>query len=137
MSNKTQQSMEEFKVFIRNHPSLVKEVRRGIYTWQEIYEDWYLLGEQNSVWDGYRETAVAVEQVSTAKKEEEQKDMIANVFESLKNIDVQSMQKHVSNLSQALGAISGVITQFQNTAPAEEKSNKVEKQPNPFDSRKD
>ncbi|MEH6944990.1 spore coat protein YlbD [Bacillus sp. JJ722] len=137
MSNKTQQSMEEFKVFIRNHPSLVKEVRRGIYTWQEIYEDWYLLGEQNTVWDGYRETAIAVEQVSTVKQEEEQKDMIANVFESLKNIDVQSMQKHVSNLSQALGAISGVISQFQNTAPTEEKESKVEKQPNPFDSRKD
>ena len=46
MSDK--RSMEEFKAFLKKHPSLVYEVRRGIYTWQEVYEDWYLLGEKIS-----------------------------------------------------------------------------------------
>ncbi len=127
--------MEEFKTFIRNHPSLVKEVRRGVYTWQEVYEDWYLLGEQNDVWDEYRDSNAVAEQAETSKKDEE-KDMVSAVFESLKNIDVQSMQKHVANLSQALGAISGVISQFQNSSSQEEPKKPI-KQTNPFDSRKD
>lgn len=137
MSNEQNQLLEEFKMFVRNHPSLVKEVRRGVYTWQEIYEDWYLLGESNQLWDDYRDDLATVEE-DLAKKTEsakEEKDVVATLFDSLKNVDVQSMQKHVSNLSQALGTISGVISQFQSTPAVEEKQ--VAKQQNPFSLRKD
>ena len=127
-------SMEAFKLFVRKHPSLVKEVRRGIYTWQEIYEDWYLLGEENPVWEGYRgEGIVTEERESKGNKEEMEK--AASLFESLKNMDVQAMQRHVSTLSNALGTISGVISQFQGSGTEEKKPEK--KQQNPFMDRKD
>lgn len=136
MSNKDDRSIEEFKVFVRNHPTLVKDVRRGIYTWQEVFEDWYLLGEEDKVWDEYREVDGAVVNPEVEKQQkEEEKDMLSSLFDSLKNVDVQSMQKHVSNLSQALGAISGVISQFQKTSPQPEKEQP--KQPNPFSLRRD
>ncbi|MFS0782427.1 YlbD family protein [Bacillus sp. 1P06AnD] len=133
-----QQSLNQFKLFIRNHPSLVKEVRRGLYTWQEVYEDWFLLGEDHEVWDGYEEIA-ASEAVSETKAEESQsekeKDSITAIFDSLKHVDVQSMQKHVANLSQALGAISGVISQFQKAPEPEEKTKAKTK--HPFSMRRD
>lgn len=136
MSNK-QHSIEEFKVFVRNHPSLVKEVRRGIYTWQEVFEDWYLLGEQNEIWDGYRDATANVHLTSdNEEQKEEEKAVMSSLFESLKNVDVQSMQKHVSNLSQALGTISGVISQFQST-PTPQQGNEGVKKESPLSLRKD
>lgn len=122
-------SLEEFKAFLRKHPSLVYEVRRGVYTWQEVYEDWYLLGEQDKLWESYRDAGAG--SVEQEKKNAEQEAASSSLFDALKSMDVQSMQKHVANLSQALGTISGVISQFQGssekdsaeTAPAKAKSN--------------
>ncbi len=48
-------SVEKFKEFVKQNPRVIKEVRDGNATWQELYEDWYLLGEEDSRWDSYRE----------------------------------------------------------------------------------
>lgn len=46
--------VKEFKEFVRNHPKIVKEVRNGNANWQDLFEDWYLLGEEDSTWDKYK-----------------------------------------------------------------------------------
>ena len=132
MSDK--RSLENFKSFIKKHPSLVLEVRRGVYTWQEVYEDWYLLGEQNEIWDNYREEGTTIQEDEVADKEG-----VASLFEVLKNMDVQSMQKHVANLSQALGTISGDISQFQGSSSSQSQENEASpvKKQNPFAMRRD
>ena len=129
-------SLEEFKAFLKKHPSLVYEVRRGIYTWQEVYEDWYLLGEQNKLWESYREAGAAIAEEDSKRLDNEGE---ASLFDVLKKMDVQSMQKHVANLSQALGTISGVISQFQgsSTEKVDEKAPTTRKQSNPFALRRD
>ncbi len=128
-------SMEAFKAFIKQHPALVKEVRRGVYSWQEVYEDWFLLGEEDSVWADFREGPLPPREKTEAEQKEE-KEGLTSLFEALKGMDVQSMQKHVSNLSQALGTISGVISQFQGSPKPEEKTG-ARQQPHPFAVRKD
>ena len=135
MSDK--RSMEEFKAFLKKHPSLVYEVRRGIYTWQEVYEDWYLLGEKNKLWESFREAGAAIAEEDDSQSLD--KEEVASLFDVLKKMDVQSMQKHVANLSQALGTISGVISQFQGspTEKADEKAPAARKQSNPFALRRD
>lgn len=121
MLSEQNHSLEKFKEFVRKHPSLVKEVRRGIYTWQEVYEDWYLLGENHEVWKSFRDHTGAIEDSEEEmKRKKEESAAVSSLFDSLKNVDVQSMQKHVSNLSQALGAISGVISQFQSSSQEKE-----------------
>ena len=134
MSDK--RSLEEFKAFLKKHPSLVYEVRRGIYTWQEVYEDWYLLGEQNKLWESYREAGAAIAEEDSKRLDNEGE---ASLFDVLKKMDVQSMQKHVANLSQALGTISGVISQFQGSSSEKEdaKAPAARKQSNPFALRRD
>ena len=130
-------SLEEFKAFLKKHPSLVYEVRRGIYTWQEVYEDWYLLGEQNKLWESYREAGAAIAEEEDSKRLDKEGE--ASLFDVLKKMDVQSMQKHVANLSQALGTISGVISQFQGSSSGKEdtKAPAAKKQSNPFALRRD
>ena len=44
-------SVIKFKEFVKNNPALIKEVRNGNSTWQEMYEDWFLLGEEDNRWE--------------------------------------------------------------------------------------
>ncbi|MDZ5711537.1 spore coat protein YlbD [Jeotgalibacillus haloalkalitolerans] len=39
------QRLDEFKVYLKKHPELVQKVRRQELTWQELYEEWLLLGD--------------------------------------------------------------------------------------------
>jgi outer membrane protein assembly factor BamD (BamD/ComL family) len=43
-------SVLKFKEFVKNNPKLIQEVRQEKATWQELYEDWYLLGEDDERW---------------------------------------------------------------------------------------
>ncbi len=44
-------SVIKFKEFVKNNPKLIQEVRKGKATWQELYEDWYVLGEEDKRWE--------------------------------------------------------------------------------------
>ena len=46
--------LEQFKDFVRRHPLLRDEVRNNRRTWQSIYEEWVLYGENDSIWEPYR-----------------------------------------------------------------------------------
>lgn len=46
-------SMEEFKVFVKKYPKLKYEVRDGKRSWQSIYEEWTLLGDDGS-WETFK-----------------------------------------------------------------------------------
>ena len=101
-------SVERFKEFVKQNPRIIKEVRDGNATWQELYEDWYLLGEEDSRWDSYREN-----KVNTQKTEEKKSDWMGSIMGTLKQMDANQMQGYITNLSQALSAVQGVISQFQ------------------------
>ena len=36
-------SVQQFKEFVNHHPKMVHEVRSGHKTWQQFYEEWYLV----------------------------------------------------------------------------------------------
>jgi hypothetical protein len=101
-------SVGKFKEFVKANPKIVQEVRSGKSTWQELYEDWYLLGEEDSRWDPYR-----TEQQGQTVSEGKKVDWIGNIMGSIKKMDPNEMQGYVQNLSQALSAVQGVISQFQ------------------------
>jgi hypothetical protein len=102
-------SVIKFKEFVRNHPNLIKEVREGKATWQELYEDWYLLGEEDSRWE-----SIGKKEMSNGEEEPKAKgDWMSTIMGTLQNMDPNQIQHYIGNLSQALGAIQGVISQFQ------------------------
>ncbi|MEH7118721.1 YlbD family protein [Neobacillus vireti] len=102
-------SVLKFKEFVKNNPNVIKEVRSGKATWQELYEDWYLLGEEDQRWQ-----SIGADKKSESKTEQESKnDWLSNIMGMVKKMDPNQMQGHINNLSQALGAIQGVISQFQ------------------------
>lgn len=116
MERKLHPSVAEFREFVKKNPAIVKEVRKGSATWQELYEDWYLLGENDQRWEPFK----TKEQKASEEKDDQASkgDWMSNVMGMVKKMDPNQLQYHINNLSQALGAIQGVISQFQGSNPA-------------------
>lgn len=134
MAKKLHPSVEKFKNFVKANPKLILEVRKGKSSWQELYEEWYLLGEEDSRWDSFRSEELA-ETKST--KEEKKNDWVTNVFSAVKKMDTNQVQQHLQSISQALAAIQGVIGQFQGSKSEPTVPPKNEAPRSPFSFRKD
>ncbi len=126
--------MLQFKEFVKNHPNIIKEVRNGKATWQELYEDWYLLGEEDQRWESQgTEDNASEPNLATDSKGE----WMSNVMGMVKKMDPSQMQNHINNISQALGAIQGVISQFQGGTNNTSIGPQQEGPKHPFSFRKD
>ncbi|GIN91490.1 hypothetical protein J6TS1_04430 [Siminovitchia terrae] len=127
-------SVEQFKAFVKEHPILIKLVRDDEYTWQELYEDWYLLGEDDPKWTQYKNGS----QTKTSHKKDDDKNWVQQLTGVFKKMDANQMQHHINNLSQAIGAIQGVLTQFQGNNQENTNTQPQNDAPrNPFSFRKD
>ena len=124
-------SVIKFKEFVKNNPALIKEVRNGNSTWQELYEDWFLLGEEDNRWE-----KLDAKTSSRVEPEEETKaDWMSIILGTVQKMDPDQIQHYINNLSQALGAIQGVISQFQGNK-SKPVQTKIEHK-HPFSFRKD
>ncbi|MDR7076409.1 hypothetical protein J2Y03_001412 [Neobacillus niacini] len=126
-------SVIKFKEFVKNNPALIKEVRNGNSTWQELYEDWYLLGEEDNRWNTIGVTTTSS---STEPEEEKKGDWVSTILGTVQKMDPNQIHHYINNLSQALGAIQGVISQFQGGQPKQGTRLKIEHK-HPFSFRKD
>lgn len=94
----SQQSIEKFRSFIRRHPKLRDEVLSGQKTWQEIYEDWVVLGENNERFTPYKHS---------------QREWVDQISHVVKNIDFQNVQKHIGQLDQTIQQLQKLLEHFQ------------------------
>ncbi|MFC4320301.1 YlbD family protein [Litchfieldia salsa] len=129
-------TIEEFKLFVKKHPGLIQEVRKGKKTWQEIYEDWYLLGENDDSWTKYNQNREESNEKETSKT-----DLMKKVLSSFKNVKMNDVQQQITNVGSAISTIQQVITQFQGGSNNGSDSIRSEKQAqtenHPFAFRKD
>ena len=86
-------SVLQFKEFVKNNPKIIQEVRKGKVTWQELYEDWYLLGEDDSRW----ETIGTVKESNNESNTESKGDWMSNIIGMVKNMDPNQMQNYINN----------------------------------------
>jgi hypothetical protein len=112
MAKQLHPKVKEFKEFVQRHPKLSSEVRKGTATWQDLFEEWYLLGEEDSRWDTYRNGAGK----EGKKVKKESTGFMDQIGGMLKNMDPNQMQDHINSLSQAIGAVQGVLSQFQSNS---------------------
>lgn len=102
-------SVEQFKQFVKKNPKIIREVRNGSTTWQELYEEWYLLGEDDMRWDGLKEK----KEENDSKKNDQLKDWLSKIKKIVNQMNPNDLQNYIANISEALGAIQGLISQFQ------------------------
>ncbi|MBB2480384.1 YlbD family protein [Bacillus sp. APMAM] len=141
-SKKLHPSVEKFKSFVKEHPGLIKEVRKGEHTWQELFEDWYLLGEDDPRWETHQsensEESNSKTKTNKKKTSNTEKGWMSQIGNVLQKMDPDQMDHHIHNISQAIAAIQGVLAQFQGTSSGgAQNQNTTPEVKNPFSFRKD
>ncbi len=112
--------LDEFKQFARKYPGLKYEVRSGKTTWQSIFEEWYLYGEEDSQWEKYKEipsetTASKETKASDEKSSHDSKsststmsgtEMMTQALQYIQKMDMNKVQ-------QTMGTVQKFIQLFQ------------------------
>lgn len=101
-------SKESFKVFVRQHPELVNYVNNNSMTWQKFYDMYDLYGENNTVWDKYFNKGLSTNYSKT--------DNIKELFNMVRNVDLDSVQKGISGMQKAIGLIQDLGIGKQTTS---------------------
>ena len=92
--------IEQFKSFVRTIPSIREEVVKGRYTWQQLYEFYVLYGEDDKMWDPYRQ--------------KNQID-ISGALDLIKNIDLNALEKSFEGIQKILDIVGGLVVKEEDT----------------------
>lgn len=95
--------MEEFRLFVSKHPLLRDEVRSNKMTWQNIYEEWVLYGEEDDSWKKYEKEEVKQE----TSNQETENDTVN--LDSIKSIMNYVQKINPDNLNKTLNTVQKVI----------------------------
>lgn len=100
-----EQRLQEFKSFLLKNPHVIQKVRRKESTWQELFEEWYLFGEDDKRWG------------KDAKDESESSSThwIKTIKNKLQSLDDDQIEQYVEQCKDALEMVSGLLSQFQSS----------------------
>ncbi len=93
---------DEFKLFVSKHPKLIKYVENNEATWQKFFEIYSLYGESDDAWNKY----LNLDNNSDIKNDVSISDLISMV----KKVDLDTIQKNITNISKAIGLVQSLIT---------------------------
>lgn len=103
--------IDEFRAFVLQHPKIKDEVASGNTTWQKMYEDWVILGENDSKWNNYLSND-SNQQVNNQNETNKPKantieellsgTSIKNVINYVKKIDPDSISKTLNTVQKVL-----------------------------------
>lgn len=96
-------SKETFKAFARSHPELATSVMKNNATWQKLYELYEIYGENSQVWDGYFSKTTSLSDKTTAFS-----SSFKDLFNTVKNVDLESVKKGVNNLQKTIGLLQDI-----------------------------
>ncbi len=91
--------MEEFKEFVSKHPKLKEEVTNKTYTWQNIYENWVILGENDPMWNKYKEEK---EIKPNTLEDLLSQNNIKSIINYVKKLDPDSISKTLNTVQKVL-----------------------------------
>ena len=98
-------SKDAFKSFARGHTELANYVMSGKTNWQKLYELYEIYGENSSIWDDYFSSSSVP---STTSDISTLPNNIRELMQSIKNIDLGSVQKGITNIQKALGLLQDI-----------------------------
>ena len=94
--------IDEFRNFVKKYPKIKDVVKSGNKSWQTLYEDWVMLGEEDSVWDIYKDTTSSgnfgnkkIDDLLTTSN-------IKNVIDYVKKINPDNLSKTLNTVQKVL-----------------------------------
>ena len=98
-------------MIVKENPRLIQFVRNGDMTWQKFYEIYDLYGKEHSVWDEYIKTKTGQGSGNTTSDASKVAASaagtvgLAEIFNFMKQIDLDSIQNSVSSVQRVLGVL--------------------------------
>ena len=98
--------LDEFKEFVKKHPLMKLQVLNKEKTWQQLYEDFCILGEEAFETEGKLED---VKETNTeTKKASGTEDVIKSIMGYVKKIDPDQVTKTVTSIQKVLELFGGL-----------------------------
>ncbi|WP_160112419.1 YlbD family protein [Salicibibacter kimchii] len=129
-------SLRDFKAFVKEHPKLVQQVRSGKASWNGLYQDWVILGEDEQHWGTYKESATeknpsnsnATEVMPSIQGLLDSNQTVGSLLKTLGQMNVNDVQKYLSQFSGVMGNVQELLNQFQSNP----NQSRNDRQENPF-----
>lgn len=144
MTKTKTKKVEEFKQFVKRHPDLIKEVRKGNTTWQKLYEEWYLLGEDDPSWRKYKRESSKQSANNKTENESDEKtgsELFMQIINYVKKLDMDQVQQHIEQLNTAIESLQQFLTEMNKNQSEKDGMNNMRGRRrgprNPFAFRKD
>lgn len=109
--------LEDFRKFVSKHPEVRNEVLNGKKSWQQIYEDWTLFGEESDIWKFNQGTSKPKEDSSKSnsnpKKLEDffSNDTLKTIMGYVKKINPDTLSKTLNTIQKVLQITQGFSSQ--------------------------
>ena len=87
--------MDEFRQFVKKYPKIRDDVISGKKTWQNIQEDWVILGEESDIWNIYKDQKKEINDFLST-------DSIKNIMNYVKKINPDSISKTLNTVQKVL-----------------------------------
>ncbi|MFX3618362.1 MAG: spore coat protein YlbD [Sporolactobacillus sp.] len=115
---KTNDAVQKFKIFLKNHPEIITHVRKNRIKWNDVFDDWVIFGESHEIWKSY---GVDVKKVAAEKEKTPEKKGSSvswdKILGTIDKLDTSQWQERLDTISGALNGIQSFIGQFkQNSA---------------------
>lgn len=93
--------MDEFRTFINKYPKIRTAVTSNKMSWQQVYENWVILGENDSIWNEYRDNGKTINQ-SGKLDELLSTTNIKSIIEYVKKINPDTISKTLNTVQKVL-----------------------------------
>lgn len=97
-----QSRMDEFKSFVSNHNKIRDEVRSGNRTWQNVYEEWVLFGEDDPQWQPFLTEEKKQVLSQTGNNLNINMDSVKNIVGYIKKINPEDLNKTLNTIQKVI-----------------------------------
>ncbi len=109
------QKIEEFKTFVKEHPSIKKVIDNKEKTWQALFEEWSIFGSSKT-WNNYsgdgedevKTTPQSKTNIPVSKEVAQLGEMLKTCVTYVKKINPDSIAKTVNNVQKLMALVAGI-----------------------------
>ncbi|HPF83582.1 MAG TPA: spore coat protein YlbD [Bacilli bacterium] len=112
-------NLDNFKLFVKKNPVLLKYVKNNEMSWQKFYEMYDMYGEENEVWNNY--ITKNNKEIETVAKT----SSIAELFNFFKGVNLDNVQEGIGNIQRVVGMLGDLTNKGDAT-------NKTDYKPRPL-----
>ena len=120
MSKSVHPDVTRFKSFVKNNSYVLKDIKNGEKTLQDLFEEYMLFGEEDDIWESYKadlESNESTEEEDDGKKEEKKSEKesinVKDLLEIVKKMNMNDLQKNLAQISGVLGSVQELLLQFK------------------------